>query len=51
MLEVDQSYLKEKKNPSAKPKKYVRGYANAYQAFMPEAQTQGTFAAKKEKVQ
>ena len=49
MLEVDQSYLKEKMNPSAKLKKYVRGYANAYQAFMPEAQTQGTFAAKKEK--
>lgn len=49
MLEVDQSYLKEKMNPSAKPKKYVRGYANAYQAFMPEAQAQGTFAAKKEK--
>lgn len=49
MLEVDQSYLKEKMNPSAKPKKYVRGYANAYQAFMPETQAQGTFAAKKEK--
>lgn len=47
MLEVDQSYLKEQMNPSGKTNRRSRGYANAYQAFMPKAE--GTFAAQKEK--
>lgn len=47
MLEVDQSYLREKMNPSTKNNRNVGRYANAYQAFMP--QSESTFAAQKEK--
>lgn len=48
MLEVDQSYLQEKMNPSAKsPRANMGRFANAYQAFMPESSS--IFTAQKEK--